>query len=220
MISIRCTSVLTSIFLLFTLATAHSQEASTPGPQTFDHGIIDTGFYINHCLGFSYPIPEGWKVNAAALGSPPGVAKREPGGLILLILDQRASPALVNRMILSATDTRNLNFDTKEFVSRFVHLAPSGPNAWSRKILQEPYPADFAGKRFFRSDFADTRSEVTVYKAYISTKFRGYFLNWTIGANSADELETLVDSLRKLVFYQDEPDPGCSMPTYPAPAPK
>lgn len=220
MMSIRCTSVLTSILLLFTLTSADSQEAATFGPQTYDHGIIDAGFYINHCLGFSYPIPEGWKVNAAALGSPPGVAKREPGGLILLILDQRASPGLVNRMILSATDTRNLNFDAKEFVSRFVHLAPSGPNAWSRKIMQEPYAVDLAGQHFFRADFADTRSEVTVYKAYISTKFRGYFLNWTIGASSSEELDTLVNSLRKLVFYQDAPDPACSMPTYPAPAPK
>lgn len=220
MISIRFTSVLNSILLLIALSSAQGQETSSSGPQTFDHGIISTGFYINHCLGFSYPLPESWTVNSEALGSPPGVAKREPGGLILLILDHRASPVVLNRMILSATDTKNLAFDTKDFVARFVHMTPSGPNAWNRKIVREPYPADFAGKHFFRSDFADTRSEVTIYKSYLSTKFRGYFLNWTIAASSADELDTLVDSLRKLVFYQDEPDPACSMPAYPAPAPR
>ncbi len=199
------------VLLLLTAAFALGQEPLPTVPPRFDLGTIDAGFYINNCLGFSYPIPEAWEINGEILGTAPGTAKHQPGGgLILLIVDQHTKRPFFNRMVLSATDSTALRFDTAEFVSRFVH--PQGnDNQPGRKILKEPYAADLAGKPFFRSDFTDQHADVILYKTFLSTKFRGYFLGWTIVAGAPEELDSAANSLGKIVFRQDQPDPNCIM---------
>lgn len=199
------------VLLFFIAIFAHGQQPVPTVPPRFDVGTIDAGFYINHCLGFSYPIPEGWEINSQALGTPSGVAKQQPGGdLILLIADQHTKRPVFNRMVLTATNASALKFDTAEFVSRFVHAqAKDDP---SLKILKEAYAVDFAGKQFFRSDFTDQHSGAILYKAFLSTRFRGYFLGWTIVAGTTDELDSAAQSLQKIVFQQDQPDPSCAVP--------
>jgi len=137
-------------------------------------GTIDAGFYINNCLGFSYPIPEGWEINNEILGTSPGAAKHDGGGLILLIVDQHTKRSFFNRMVLSAINASAMTFDTAEFVSRFVHPQNNGDQP-GRKILKEPYAVDVAGKPFFRSDFTDQHADVVLYKTFLSTNFPRIF---------------------------------------------
>jgi hypothetical protein len=179
------------------LTSAVGQAPVLPiNPSRFDVGTIDAGFYINNCLGFSYPIPEGWEINNEILGTSPGAAKHDGGGLILLIVDQHTKRSFFNRMVLSATNASAMTFDTAEFVSRFVHPQNNGDQP-GRKILKEPYAVDVAGKPFFRSDFTDQHADVVLYKTFLSTNFRGYFLGWTIVAGAPDELEDAASSLSK-----------------------
>src|ERR1700752_4784049 len=90
--------------LLFSVALAWAQEPPAVNPPRLDVGIIDAGFYINNCLGFSYPIPEGWEINNEILGTSPGAAKHDGAGLILLIVDQHTKRTFFNRMVLNATN--------------------------------------------------------------------------------------------------------------------
>jgi hypothetical protein len=198
------------LFFIFSAALAWAQQpANSP---RFDVGTIATGFYINECLGFSYPIPDGWEVNSQALGTSPGVAKHETGGgLILLIIDRHTNRTFFNRMVVSASDATPLKFDTAEFVNRFVQAQTSGDQPTVRKILKKAYPVEFAGKPFFRSDFTDQHGDATLYKAFLSTKFRGYFLEWTMVTGSPEELDNAANSLQKLVFRQDQADSACVM---------
>jgi TonB family protein len=200
-------------FALFLLTVSAWAQAPGPSnPPRFDVGTIDAGFYINDCLGFSYPIPDGWQVNADALGTPPGTAKHESGGnLLLLVIDQHTKRPFFNRVVVSATNASAMTFDTAGFVSHFVHAQTGGDNSGSRKILKEAYPVDFAGKHFYRSDYSDARTGATLYKAFLSTKFRGYFLGWTIVASAPEEVDAAVNTLQKMVFRQDQPDPACTM---------
>lgn len=194
--------------LLFSVAMGFAQEPLPTNPPRFDVGTIATGFYINNCLGFSYPVPDDWVIDTQALGTAPGVAKHGPGGgLILLVLDQHTKRPFFNRMVLSSTDATATKIDTAEFVSRFVH-AQSDPET-SRKILKEPYAVEFAGKPFFRSDFSDQHGDAILFKSFLITKFRGNFLEWTLVTGSPEELDSAVNSLQKLVFRQDQPDPAC-----------
>jgi TonB family protein len=197
------------LLLLVTFALA--QEPLPTNPPRFDVGTIATGFYINNCLGFSYPVPDDWVIDTQVLGTAPGAAKHQPGGgLILLVLDQHTKRPFFNRMVISSTDASAIKLDTAEFVSRFVHAQSNDPET-SRKILKEPYAVEFAGKPFFRSDFSDQHGDSILYKSFLSTRFRGNFLEWTLVTGSPEELDSAVNSLQKLVFRQDQPDPACVM---------
>ncbi len=181
-------------------------------PPRFDVGVIDAGFYINDCLGFSYPIADSWEMDDQALGTPRGVAKHEPGGgLILLVVEQHTKRPFLNLVALSASNAKATTFDTEQFVSQFVHAQTDGDKSGSRKILKEAYPVDFAGKHFYRSDYSDAHTGATLYKAFLSTRFRGYFLGWTIVAGAPEEVDEAANSLQKIVFRQDQADPACIM---------
>src|SRR5580704_13964107 len=88
-----------STVLFSSLAGAQSSdtEASKPGPE---HGTIVDHLYTNECLGFSYPIPDGWEVNNEVGGvTPEGEARPlSGGGLVLLVLDQHRGRAFRNRI--------------------------------------------------------------------------------------------------------------------------
>ena len=168
------------------------------------HGVVVNNTYTNSFLGFSYPIPEGWEVNSdAVIPQHPGEGKEVgQGGAILLVLDRNKHLFYRNRILLSVIDANSLTVDTQGFVSKMVNaeVARGG-----MEVLRTPYPQDFAGKTFYREDYQQTSLVFTGYKAWIATRFRDYFLGWTLVASSLAELNEAVSSLGRISFQEDRP---------------
>jgi TonB family protein len=159
---------------------------------------------VNEFLGFSYPIPEGWQINNETDNNNGEVkaVRFSEGGLILLMIDQHTGSPFYNRIVLSALDGRNLSVDTQGFVSKFVR-AQLGREGM--ELVRDPFPVDFVGKHFFREDYKESSTGGAVYKAFVCTKFRGYFLGWTLATGSPPELDEAVKSLQRISFGEDEP---------------
>jgi hypothetical protein len=169
--------------------------------------VVVNNTYQNDFLGFSYPIPEGWEVNSDAVNPQhPGEGQAVgQGGAILLILDRHKHLFYRNRIVLSAMDANMLTVDTQGFVTKMVSLEVTHG---SKEILRASYQVDLAGKTFFREDYTETSLAFTGYKAFIATKFRDYFLGWTLVASSPDELSETATSLGRISFQEDRPGPN------------
>jgi hypothetical protein len=176
-------------------------SSSTRGPES---GSIVSSVYANEFLGFSYPIPEGWQMSTDAVGNNGEVkAMRAPGGgLVLLVIDQHTGAPFFNRIALSALDGRSFSVDTQGLVSKFVR-AQLGREGM--ELVRDTFPVDFVGKHFFREDYKESSAGGALYKAFVCTKFRGYFLGWTLATGSPPELEEAVTSLQHISFGEDEP---------------
>jgi TonB family protein len=189
--------------LFSSLAGAQNASTAVNKPGSED-GTIVNNTYANEYLGFSYPIPEGWQVSNDTVGNNGQVkaVRFSGGGLVLLVIDQHTGAPLFNRIVLSALDARSLSVDTQGFVSKFVR-AQLGREGM--ELVRDTFPADFAGKHFFREDYKESSTGGGLYKAFVCTKFRGYFLGWTLATGSPPELEEAVKSLQHLSFGADEP---------------
>lgn len=174
---------------------------------TEDEGAIANGTYSNECLGFRFPIPKGWEVNSELLGTPPGKARRERGGgLILLALDQHTGRPLRNRIVLSALDATGYVMDTERFIFKMVHHSLGREGT---EIIREVFPTEFAGRQFFRSDYKETGPEGTAYKIQVATPFRSYFLGWTLVSPSQSDLAHMMQTLGQIKFGEDQRDARC-----------
>jgi hypothetical protein len=79
------------LFSSFAWAQSSDTVVKKPGPED---GTIINKTYANAYLGFSYPIPDGWKVSGDVASELYGKAHRFPsGGLELLILDRYTVPS-------------------------------------------------------------------------------------------------------------------------------
>jgi TonB family protein len=170
-----------------------------PGPE---EGTLAGNIYANEFLGFSFPIPDGWEVNREILGTErEGEAKRTPGGgLELLVIDQHTGKPFRNRIVVSALDAAGMSATTQEYVSKFVKVRL---NRDGRQLVQDAVDIELAGRHFSRADYKESSAEVTLHKAFVSTKFRGYFLGWTLVAGSPEELEAIAKSLDRISFRED-----------------
>lgn len=181
-----------------------AQNAGTavnkPGPED---GTIVNSIYANEFLGFSYPIPDGWEVNSEVGSTAPEVkAKRlSEGGLVLLVVDQHKGRPLRNRIVLSALDASGFKVDSEGFVTKFVR-AQLGREGM--ELVRDTFPVNFVGKHFFREDYKESSAGGALYKAFVCTKFRGYFLGWTLAAGSPEELEESANSLQRISFREDQ----------------
>jgi len=191
------------LLVCFSAQAQQSNESSSSSPVP-DNGRIIRSAYVNEFLGFSYPIPEGWQIdNKTANNDGKVKAVLFPGGgLILLIIDRHMGEPLFSRILLSALDGRSMSVDTQGFVSKFV-LAQLGRDGM--ELVRDAFPVDFAGKHFFREDYKESSTMGVLYKTFVCTTFRGYFLGWTLAAASLPELEEAVKSLQHISFGQDEP---------------
>jgi TonB family protein len=175
-----------------------------------ENGTVVDGVYSNQCLGFSYPIPDGWVPNFE-VGTivPEGMATHSSGGgVILLVLDQHTGRPFKNRIVLSSMRATGLKVDIDGFVSKFVRAQISQSQEHT-ELSRDTLPANFAAKQFFRADYRESLPTGALYKAFIATKFREYFLGWTLVAGSPEELEESADSLQRISFGVDGPVPSC-----------
>jgi TonB family protein len=175
-----------------------------------ENGTIVDGAYSNQCLGFSYPIPDGWEPNFE-VGAivPEGMATHSSGGgVILLVLDQHTGRPFRNRIVLSSLHATGFKIDIDGFVSKFVRAQVSQSQE-DTELSRDTFPANFAGKQFFRADYRESLPAGALYKAFIATKFREHFLGWSLVAGSPQELEESAGSLQRISFRVDEPVQSC-----------
>jgi TonB family protein len=196
-----------AIALMESIASAQpaTSQPTQMGPK---YGVVADRTYTNEFLGFSFPIPEGWEVNRDDVGKErEGEAKQNPsGGLILLVLDQHTENPLRNRMVLSAISAGGLP-STDKFVANFVK---SQTKSSSNSVIHDVLPKRFAGQDFFREDFEESYPGGILYKSFICTKFRGFFLGWTLVEDSQAHLQDTAESLERVSFQQDLPEARCT----------
>ena len=191
---------------------SHVASSYTSGP---DNGAVSNGSYTNEFLGFSYPVPDGWQVisDKATHLNPGGL-----DGFILLTVDPFAGRSSADRMVLSVVDARSLKATTQHFVHIFASTPNDGPGGW--ELLRDPFPVSIAGKEFVREDYKESFSERIVYKAFVCTKLRGFFVGWTMAARSAAELDSSVNSLQRLSFQKEDASPSSKLDETPGTAPE
>jgi TonB family protein len=173
-----------------------------------DRGTIANGAYTNNCFGLSFSIPEGWQVSAIP-GLADGKALHIPGGgLGLLTIDRHRDNSFGDRIALMATDATKYSAMTVQgFVSgsalRMVNAAQG------REMIRDAFAVEYGGKQFFRADYKQPFSTSTMYGADVYTQFGGYFIGETVMAESPEALDEATDSLRRLSFQKDQPNPKC-----------
>ena len=189
------------LLVCFSARAQQSSDSSSSAPAE-ESGSIVRSTYVNEFLGFSYPMPQGWQIDNETVNNDGKVkAVHFPGGgLILLMIDQHTGQRLFNRIVLSALDGSSMSVDTQGFVSKFVR-AQLGREGM--ELVRDTFPVDFAGKHFFREDYKESNTGGALYKAFVCTKFRGYFLGWTFAAGSPPELEEALKSLQRIAFVED-----------------
>ena len=181
-------------------AAAVAQQAgnSSPNDAGPERGTVAGNTYTNEFLGISFPIPTGWQVisdKAVAL---------EAGGLrgwVLFTIERTDGVLYRNRIAASAVDSSTLTATPQHYVSVFVNAEKSKQVDW--ELLRDVFPVDLAGKHFFREDYKESSAGRTLHRAFVCTKFRGYFLGWTLAAGSPSELEESVNLLQRIRFRDE-----------------
>ena len=191
------------VSLVVCVHVAHSQQS-----PRFDTGTVTNGTYTNECFGFSLLIPFGWQVNSQV--APPGQAIHTgKGSYGLLMMDRPVPGNFGDRIAILANEAQDSAITPRDIVgSNVQNQIKSDPER--RHMLREPFPVDYGGKRFFRSDYKQTfTGGKDLYFAFVFTKFRGYFLGASLIAVSPERLDEAANALRQISFQSDEPNPAC-----------
>lgn len=199
--------ILAAMSFVSTLATAQTPDTVPPTTLNFENGVIANGTYSNECLGFSLPIPAGWKTDESIIAG--GKARhRSDKSLVLLFLRKEGDS--VGRIILSASVPADQNSSAQDFVSSAVHEQIKVSS--DRELVRDATAIDFGGEHFFRGDYKGMLGgKEPLYLAYVFTKFRGYMVGETIVAASPQGLDEAANSLRAISFQQDQINPKCVM---------
>jgi TonB family protein len=200
--------ILSAIFLQ-TFAWSQS-ESVPPDELRFDRGVIANGVYTNGCFGISVSIPEAWEVSAMP-GLASGRAVHLPGeGLRLLTIARHRENSFGDQIALQANDAKKYPTLT---ALNFVSNAAQGQVAsdpLKRAMIHDVFAVEYAGRQFFRADYKQAFSNgSTLYVAFVDTKFGDYFIGETVTAMSLEALNEAADSLRRISFLRDFPNPNC-----------
>lgn len=199
-----------------TLAAAQTPANAPPTTLNFENGVIANSTYSNECLGFSLPIPTGWKVDESII---PGGKARHLSNNSLVLLFLRKDGDSFGRIILSASAPPDGNSTAQDFVSSAVHeqvkLSPD------RELVRDATAVDYGSQHFFRADYKGVRDgKQPVYFAYVYSKFRGYMIGETIVSGSPQGLDETATALHGVSFQQDQINPKCVMAPDQLPAKK
>jgi TonB family protein len=203
--------------LVFLLMSAFAAAQAPPpadqpsiGPASrgvYEYGSIVDQTYSNECFGFSLPIPSGWQILVGGDGKGLHIA----GQLALLILEQQHKEgAYGSRIALAVPEVAASSPTPEQFVSNVVHGQVNSDKE-HRELLRDAYAVEYGGKHFYRANSKQTKDGQTLYFALVYTKFREHYLGETVVANSPDALDQAVSSLQSLSFFEDTPNPNCSM---------
>ncbi len=200
-----------SAVLAHALSWAQQPSSGSSHALAYEDGCIENNIYTNECFGFSFAIPDGWQINTQILGADAKARHTTQGALVLVLIDQQKEGAFGSTIVLNAYDAGIYDKTVREFVSRYARGYVSSDQK-HRKLVKDAHPADYAGKTFFRADNKQTMSNGRAsYRAFVYTKFRGYYIGEFLSAASPGELELAVSSLQGISFREDKPNPKCVM---------
>jgi TonB family protein len=188
-----------------------SQSGDIPADDVrFDRGTIANGNYTNECFGLLLSIPDGWEVSTTSLLASGKALHLPGGGLGLLILGRHREKGFGDQFALNAIDAGKYPaWTVQSFVSGSVQRAVNS-DPQRREIIRDAFAVEYGGRQFYRADYKQSLSnDTTQYAAYAFTKFGEYFVGATLTAASPEVLNEAADSLRRLSFHRDSPNPKC-----------
>ena len=193
--------------LLLSSATLLAQAGPANEHLSAANGSLSDDKYSNTCLGVTYPIPQGWALPSGEnIPGKDGKAQSTPGGgLILLMLDHRSSLQSGERIVFSALELRGSQLTTEQYVTKIVAID-------KYKSDENPVPGtvEYNGRTFSKAFYRIEQNGTVGYKAMVATKFRGYFIGWTVLGTNTAAVTRALDSLQALSFADDPPDPRCA----------
>jgi hypothetical protein len=198
LVSVGVVFCLVSAFLL---AQHHPREAAKSSQLRPDDGKLTANVYRNTYFGFSYPLEDGWFANEEMMQAN-SLKFQRPGTFYLLIADRHTGGPHRERILMIAEDAAEYRprITVKNFVRKVVYAQAGNP---AIEVIHEPYAVDYAGKRFYRSDYRENYSGGSLHKAWVAMEWRGYLLNWVFVADSEKRVTDLVNSLKRLSFVAD-----------------
>jgi len=154
-------------------------------------GKVSNETYVNAFFGLSYPLPDGfYQVDH------PEKANAGPADL-LLIADRRTDTPTRERLLIAADATTAYKLGAESYVKKFAHAIASQPGV---TMLEDNAGMDLRGRHFYRTDWTQNYPGVILYKSFLCTSVRGYFLSWTFAATSQSRVQVLVETLQQAKF--------------------
>ena len=214
--------IVSGILGLGCLALGQQPDKDLASTLKFENGTIENRVYSNECLGFSLPIPDGWELNPniGADGAAKHMSRNKLDLALLYLRRPQGSPA-GGIIVLNAFDaaSRAQDENAHDFVANSVRALVNS-HVEHRELTREAYAVDYGGRTFFRSDYKTFEPKgVTLYLAYVFTKFRGYFLGENIESRSQEGVDQGANSLQQISFQEDRVNLECSMSTAPSAEP-
>ncbi len=192
--SIRVCSVVGAVLLSSLPLAQGSGTVDKPRPE---HGMLIDNSYANEFLGFWFPIPEGWQIEAGTARAGQLEARKLPGGGIeLLVLDRRADKPSGNRIVLSAVEAHGLSPELQAYVSDSIQARIRDSEGVA--ITREAFPATLGGTSFVREDYKQAFKDGVQWNALVCTKFSEEYVCWAFAADSQEGLEQSVNMLQRL----------------------
>ncbi len=197
-------------FFVMACGIALAQQSSNGSSATlaFEDGRIANNVYSNECLGFSLAIPDGWKPKP--VGTDGKAAHIGKAALVLLIIGEPKEGSSESQIVLTARDAGGSVMSAEEVVSKSVQTQINGDRQRS-ELVRDAYAVDYGGRRLFRADYKQTINGRVLYRAFVYTRFRDFYIGESLGAESPADLELAVSSLHGISFREDKPNPKCVM---------
>jgi hypothetical protein len=188
----RIRQYLPACLVLFTVLVAAQARCGTQlgnvAPPGQSHLTGST--YSNEFLSLTYQVPDGFSVKELPDNLP-------AGSFPLLMADQPAEGPFKSRLLLVADDTRRYgsSLTAREYVSKVVRVKLVLPRM---EVLRDAYLVEISGAHFYRADYKQQGGEGALFKTFVCTKRKGFFVSWTFASSSQQELKHLNDSLQTI----------------------
>jgi len=182
--------------LVTKMSASSPQQASMPtDAYVTSEGIASTFF------DFYYPFPKSFapdtKTLEGMLWKQQKLSWLATSSILVSAFSEHPAPGERNGVIIVAH--RNARVRTRDSAAAYETTLTTVLAREGWKIVRGPVRYNAAKHEFFRSDFTNTR----VFESSVCISLRGYILEFLFIGKSRDEVNTLVGSLDRLRF-QDQ----------------
>src|SRR5581483_8926967 len=184
--------------LLYACFVAAQNSPGIPSPSVADAGALDGSTYTNRLLDFSFALPTGWEPRQDL------AHELRDGSFVLLVADRENETPYRDRLLIIADIAARY---PSLSLSGYVHKLAESWHTQGSEILHQGLDEDVGSQHFYRVDYADPSGPAVLYKTFIATQRRGFFLSWTFVVQRKEQLTELVQSLHHSVVFRGENTP-------------